>query len=261
MNLDSRKGFVRASRFYALVFVALTGVLGVVSPPDLAMMVAQAQTTQELGAEAVRLLKQGQQLMQSKQYQKAIDSLQQSLAIVRQLGNTNAEAPILFAIATNYIFLDDIQKGIESLRQSIELAKKSGNRETEMQATDLLNKINKPLPESTNQTRRTEADRLLQQGIQQYQISEFEAAFQLWQEALTIYREIKFRQGEKWALGNLGIAYDALGKYDKAIESHLQSLVIAREIEDRLGEGRSLGNLGNTYHALGKYDKAIEFHL
>ncbi|MEA5486345.1 MULTISPECIES: CHAT domain-containing protein [Pseudanabaena] len=113
----------------------------------------------------------------------------------------------------------------------------------------------------TIQDRKAEADRLFNQGNQQFQISQFEAAFQSWQQALTIYREIKDRRGEGASLGNLGIAYDSLGNYDKAIEYQLQRLAIARELKDRLGEGRSLGNLGNAYDALGKYDKAIEFHL
>ncbi len=108
---------------------------------------------------------------------------------------------------------------------------------------------------------KAEADRLLDQGNQQYQISQFEAAFQSWQQALTIYREIKDRFGEGTSLGNLGIAYYSLGKYDKAIEFHLQSLEIKREIKDRSDEGNSLGNLGLVYNALGKYDKAIEFYL
>ena len=113
----------------------------------------------------------------------------------------------------------------------------------------------------TSQARKAEADRLLQQGIQQYQISQFEAAFQSWQQTLTIYREIKDSLGEGKALRNLGNSYIVLGKYDKAIEFHLQSLEIAREIKDRLGEGKALGNLGIVYYSLGKYGKAIEFQL
>ncbi|MEY3301829.1 MAG: hypothetical protein RLZZ139_201 [Cyanobacteriota bacterium] len=261
MNLDSRKGGVMTSRFYSLMFVALTGILGMVSPPDLTFMTAQAQKNQDLGAEAVRLLKQGNQLMQSKQYQKALDSFQQSLAIFRQLGNIKAESFLLYAIGANYIFLGDIQKGRESLLQSIELAKKIGDREIEKQATDLLNKISQLEPAPTNRNLKLEASRLYNQGNQQYQISQFEAALQSWQQALTIYREIKDRSGEGAALGNLGLAYYSLDKYDQAIEFHLQALAIAREIKDRLVEGVVLGNLGLAYSSLDKYDKAIEFHL
>ncbi|MBD2354933.1 tetratricopeptide repeat protein [Tolypothrix sp. FACHB-123] len=111
----------------------------------------------------------------------------------------------------------------------------------------------------TPQARKAEADRLLEQGNQQFQTSQFEAALQSWQQALIIYREIKDRQGESWALGNLGNAYHALGDYPKAIEYLQQTLAIAKEIKDRLGEGQSLGNLGIAYDALGDYPKAIEY--
>jgi CHAT domain-containing protein len=108
--------------------------------------------------------------------------------------------------------------------------------------------------------RKVEADRFLQQGIQQYQVSQFEAALQSWQQSLKLYREIKNRLGEGNALGGLGIAYKSLGNYPKAIEFQEQSLAIAREIKDRLGEGNALGNLGIAYRNLGNYPKAIEFY-
>ncbi|MBD2203458.1 CHAT domain-containing protein [Calothrix sp. FACHB-1219] len=112
----------------------------------------------------------------------------------------------------------------------------------------------------TSTDRKAEADRLLQQGIKQYQISQFEAALQSWQQALIIYRQIKDRKGEGNALGNLGVAYDVLGDYTKAIDYHSKSLAIAREIKDRKGEGKSLGNLGIAYYVLGDYTKAIDYH-
>ncbi len=111
----------------------------------------------------------------------------------------------------------------------------------------------------TPDARKAEADRLLQQGVEQFQTSQFEAALQSWQQALTIYREIKDRLGEGNALGNLGVAYDDLGDYAKAIEYQQQRLAIARELKDRMGEEQSLGNLGNAYYSLGDYAKAIEY--
>ncbi|ALF54491.1 Fis family transcriptional regulator [Nostoc piscinale CENA21] len=111
----------------------------------------------------------------------------------------------------------------------------------------------------TPDVRKAEADKLLQQGIQQYQTSQFQAALQSWQQALNIYREIKDRKGEGQSLGSLGLAYQSLGDYPKAIEYQQQSLAIAREIKDRLGEGAALGNLGNAYYSLGDYPKAIEY--
>ncbi|MEG4044154.1 CHAT domain-containing tetratricopeptide repeat protein [Microcoleus sp. Pol17_C1] len=111
----------------------------------------------------------------------------------------------------------------------------------------------------TQAERKVEADRLLDQGIEQYQISQFQAALQSWQQALIIYREIKDRQGEGKALGSLGNAYNFLGDYAKAIEYVQQDLAIAREIKDRQSEGAALGNLGNAYFFLGNYAKAIDY--
>src|SRR5919202_753349 len=112
----------------------------------------------------------------------------------------------------------------------------------------------------TPDAQKAEADRLFQQGIEQFQTSQFEAALQSWQQALIIYREIKDRLGEGAALGNLGEAYFSLGDYAKAIGYQQQYLPIARETKDRLGEGQSLGNLGIAYFSLGDYAKAIEYH-
>ncbi|MBD1943865.1 CHAT domain-containing protein [Coleofasciculus sp. FACHB-712] len=111
----------------------------------------------------------------------------------------------------------------------------------------------------TQADRKAEADRLLQQGFQQLQTSQFEAALQSWQQALTIYREIKDRQGEGAVLGNLGVVYRNLGDYAKAIDYSQQWLAIARSIKDRQSEGTALGNLGIAYLSLGDYAKAIEY--
>ncbi|MBD2196891.1 MULTISPECIES: CHAT domain-containing protein [Calothrix] len=117
-----------------------------------------------------------------------------------------------------------------------------------------------PVLAQTPDPRKTQADSLLDQGIQQYQTSQWKAAMQSWQQALSIYREIQDRQGEGRALGNLGNAYRYLGDYPKAIDYHQQSLALAREIKNRQSEGKALGNLGNAYRSLGNYKKAIDYY-
>ena len=112
----------------------------------------------------------------------------------------------------------------------------------------------------TPDAQKAEADRLLEQGIEQYRTSQFDAAIQSWQQALTLFREIKNRKAEGSVLNNLGLVYRDLGQYSKSIEYLEQSLAIAREINDRQQEGTCLGNLGNAYAALGKYDKAMELY-
>lgn len=115
-----------------------------------------------------------------------------------------------------------------------------------------------PAAAQTMQDRKVKADRLLQLGIQQFQIRQFEAALSSWQQALQIYRDIKDRHGEGNALSNLGHAYYLLDNYDKTVAYHQQALVILRETKDRYGEGTLLNFLGSAYLSLGDYSKAIE---
>jgi tetratricopeptide (TPR) repeat protein len=119
--------------------------------------------------------------------------------------------------------------------------------------------VSQVLAQTENQ-RKTEADRLHNQGLQQLETSQFEAALQSFQQALKIYQEIKDRKNEIAALGNIGNAYLSLGNYPKAIDYNQQGLAIAREIKYPKDEAISLGNLGIAYLSLGDYPKAIEYH-
>ena len=112
----------------------------------------------------------------------------------------------------------------------------------------------------TSEQKKAEADRLLNQGVEEYYRSQYRQGLQSWQQALTIAREIGYRQGEGDALGNLGNAYYSLGQYQQASDYYQQALTIAREIGDRQGEGTALGGLGNAYLSLGQYQQAIDYH-
>lgn len=111
----------------------------------------------------------------------------------------------------------------------------------------------------TPDARKVEANKLLNSCKKQLETSQFQAALQSCQQALTIYQSINERAGEARSLNNLGNAYGSLGQYQKAIEFYQQTLVIARAIGNRTGEGASLLGLGVTYRSLGQYQKAIEY--
>ena len=111
----------------------------------------------------------------------------------------------------------------------------------------------------TVEERRKEADRFLDLGSQQLKDSQIDEALKSWQQALKIYREIKNRRGEGYALGALGIAYYSLGNYLKAIDYQEQGLAIASEIKDRRGESVILRSLGSMYRAVGDTAKADNY--
>lgn len=93
------------------------------------------------------------------------------------------------------------------------------------------------LAQTTVQPRKAEADRLFQQGMQQSLSSQFQAALKSWQQALSIYREIKDRKGEGDALRNLAITYFQVGDYTKGFEYQQQGLAIEREIRKQEEDG------------------------
>ena len=107
--------------------------------------------------------------------------------------------------------------------------------------------------------RESEGSALGNLGIAYFSLGDYTKAIEYQQQSLAIARKIKDRQSEGKALGNLGRAYLSLGDYAKAIEYAQQSLAIAREIKDRQSEGRALANLGRAYLYLGDYAQAIEY--
>ncbi|MGF1496965.1 MAG: tetratricopeptide repeat protein, partial [Elainellaceae cyanobacterium] len=126
-----------------------------------------------------------------------------------------------------------------------------------------------PAVETDAEARLTEADRLFQQGTQQFQAQQFEQSLLLWQRALALYREpvvrVAFPQeshrGEGYSLGNMGNAYANLGQYQRAIDFYTLALGVFQNLGDRRLEATTLNKLGTAYADLGQSERAIEFHL
>jgi len=112
---------------------------------------------------------------------------------------------------------------------------------------------------ATSNSQKADAERFLKTGIQQFQNNQIAAALNSWQQALTIYREIKDRSGEGQALGNLGFAYVFLKDYSQALNYLQQWLTITQETQNRQSEILALGNLGTVYISLEDYPQAINY--
>ena len=264
-----------ALRFYALMFVALTGILGMVSPPDLALITAQAQTTQDRKAEAARLIQQAFQLYQTSRYREAISVLESALGIYREIKDRKGEAISLLGLGQMYRNLGQYQKAIDYYQQSLTLYKQIGDRKGEATSlSDLglayhkLGQYQKAIDyyqQSLAITKQIgdrygEARCLNNLGTAHDSLGQYQKAIDYYQQSLSINKQIGYRSGEASSLGNLGVIYKNLGQYQKAIDYHQQSLVIEKQIGDRYGEARCLHNLGATYRSLGQYQKAIDYY-
>jgi CHAT domain-containing protein/tetratricopeptide (TPR) repeat protein len=110
------------------------------------------------------------------------------------------------------------------------------------------------------QISRNEADRLFQQGIEQYQKQQLEAAIDSWQRSLTLYRTLQDQLAEATILKNLSAVYLRLQNYDAAITHLEQWLMITRALKDQSGEISVLTALAETSTKQGRYVKAIEYY-
>jgi CHAT domain-containing protein/Tfp pilus assembly protein PilF len=233
----------------------VAGVLLVGLPSGVTLLdgVAIAQTGGDYMAQMEQLWEEGKQLLVSENYQAALEVAQEMIAISENINDPRGVILGQYVQGVAYSGLGELDRAYEILQSVINSSSQIGLVALEEGARNTLRKIEVSIA-------LTEANRLFQQGIQQFQTSQFRAALQSLEQALALYREIGDRQGEGASLGNLGIIYDSLGQFQRAIAFHEQHREIAREIGDRQGEANSLNNLGRAYYSQGQYEQAIAFH-
>ena len=167
-------------------------------------------------------------------YGKALEYLEQSLAILREIGDRQGEGATLNNISQIYKARGDYGKALEYLEQSLAIRREIGDRQGEGATLNNISQIYKAR-------------------------GDYGKALEYLEQSLAILREIGDRQGEGTTLNNISQIYDSRGDYGKALEYLEQSLAIRREIGDRQGEGTTLNNIAALHHARGDYGKALEY--
>ena len=147
---------------------------GVTLPGILPAQQVWAQTPDTRKAEAHKLYVQAILQVQNNQTQAAIKSFQQALIIFREIKDKTSEGVVLSDLGLAYYILKDYPKAINYYKQSLVIARKIQNPELEAQIQQALTN----LEISRSHPQKTEADKLLNQGIEQFQTSQFETALQ-----------------------------------------------------------------------------------
>ncbi|WP_199340957.1 CHAT domain-containing protein [Nostoc spongiaeforme] len=187
---------------------------------------------------------------------KAIESYEQSLAIAKEINDYQGQVSALMNLYKSYLTLVDYPTAIKYKQEYLDLIKKLPK--------PLLTNLLSPLRTSqalaqTKDYRKAEAERLIGEGFIFYRRAlSIEEVLESWQQALTLYKEIKDQYGESKTLRYLGMSYIDLGDFPTAIDYFQQSLAIARKAKDRYNESWSLGFLGLVYIKLGESAKAID---
>ena len=108
--------------------------------------------------------------------------------------------------------------------------------------------------------RQNEADRLLAEGSNLKNRSQFPEALSRYESALALYRQLDNRYGEAGTLNNIGLVNALSGRYPTALEYFEQSLVITREMGVRTAEAQTLNNIGIVNQYLGNYPVALDYY-
>jgi CHAT domain-containing protein/tetratricopeptide (TPR) repeat protein len=109
-------------------------------------------------------------------------------------------------------------------------------------------------------SRKSDANKLLQNGTQQTQSGQFEVAKQTLQKALQSYQVLKDDHGEANTLIALGRVYQDLSGYEPAIAYYQQALRIFQQANARDSEAEALMNLGHSYEVLARYEQAMRYY-
>ncbi|ARV57544.1 hypothetical protein BZZ01_01845 [Nostocales cyanobacterium HT-58-2] len=113
-----------------------------------------------------------------------------------------------------------------------------------------------------------EADRLYNQGVDQYDSGQFHKALEIYQKALVIYQENRDKEGISNTLNSLGAVSKELGQYPQALKYYQQALAISREVnvdkknnkETQETTALIINNIGLVYQSLGQYSQALEYY-
>ncbi len=168
-------------------------------------------------------------------YDKALSNLQQALAIRKELNDKAGIGETLNNIGYVHRLLGDYPKALELNQQALEIAKQIGKRAIEGEALHNIAAV------------------YAAQG-------NYDKALELYQQALGIRQEVGDKRDEGRTLNNIGGVYSSLGEYNQALEYYQQALAIRQTIKDKAGIGRILSNIGLVYRQLSQYPKALEYY-
>ena len=177
---------------------------------------------------------QGEQLVESKQFDEALSCYQEALQLYRKLGDEAEIASTLITIGNVFQGLEHYDQALSSYQEALAISEQINNQVSQASALGGL-------------------------GETYLSLGDYQQAIDYLQPALTIQQQIDDAKGEALLLANLGNSYQSLGQYTRGIDYFQRALRIQREIGDRKGEVASLSSLGNAYRALAQYQQAIGY--
>jgi len=148
----------------------------------------------------------------------AVDSANQALAIVSELGSQYGNATVLMNLGDVYLANKDFQRSSDLYKRAFGILQKGAHLRE--QGT-VLGKL----------------------GLVQKHLGSLRSAMRYYRRQLEIARKVGDLQGEQSALVNLGVAYIGIGERGKAAQFFDQALTSAKGINDLQGQGKICFNI------------------
>ena len=166
---------------------------------------------------------------------RAIDYLERSLKIAKELGDKSGEGRAYGNLGCAHDSLRNFKTAIDYHERSLKIAKAMGDRPGEGGANGNL-------------------------GIAHQRLGDLKTAVVYYERGLKIAKELGDKSGEGKAYGNLGQVQYLLGDLKTGIDYFKRNQKIAKELGDTLGEGTACSNLGQSFELLGQFPVAIEYY-
>lgn len=206
------------------------------------------------------------------QFEKAIETYEQSLSLMRSVKLRAGEARVLLNLAKVYENLGRPDRVIQLADQALEISRTDKDRDGERlaliwlgfayEATGSLEKGVEYQVQALailREMKGNESGSLINLGGAYSTMGRNEKAIEFYEQALAYARERKQGEYELVALANLAIVTSKMGNLEKALEYSEHSLVVAREEKYPTYEASILLDLGYYNERLGRLDKAIEY--
>ncbi len=221
----------RFSLVTATVLLSLTTTIKLPGISGSWAVVAQAQTTQDRKAEALRLNETGLRQLNTGQFRAALQTFEQALVIYRAIGERKSEGAVLSNIGLAYRNLGQYPQALKYYEQSLIINKEVGDKSEEGITLNNIGEVYRNL-------------------------GQYPQALKYYEQSLVIRKEVGNKAGEGTTLNNIGAVYHNLGQYAQALKYYQQSLLLTKAVGDKAGEGTTLNNIGSVYRNLGQYADA-----
>ena len=233
-----------------------------------------AVATGDAKAEAKTLNEIGEAYFNASDFQRAMGSYNQALALARSANDDIRQAGALIGVARCYRGQLQNEKALEPFQQALDLA--TASRDEPAQAAALngignvysylgekqraLEYFNQALPiERKAGDRRREFATLNNIGGAYHELGERQKALEYYNQALLITKDLRARAGQAATLSAIGQAYSDLGEKQRALEYFNQALPIQIEINYRAGEAVTLNGIGQVYYDLAQGQRALDY--